>query len=88
MGPHRVRFNSGATRCLGIWLVASLKLAENRKRGIGKTRQAEARFRQVVNLYGVPPASTGNLQEAIIQGTMLYASELTWNRKEGVEKEY
>lgn len=88
MGPHRVRFNPGATLYLGIWLVASLKLAENRKRRIGKTRQAEARFRQVVNLYGVPPASARNLQESIIQGTMLYASERTWNRKENVEKEY
>ena len=37
VGPHRVRFNPGATRWLGIWSDASLKLAENRKRRIGKT---------------------------------------------------
>ena len=27
---HRVRFNPESTRCLGIWLDASLSLAENR----------------------------------------------------------
>ena len=78
---HRVRFNPESTRWLGIWLDASLSLAENRRRRIGKTRQAEARLRRIVGQYGVPPAAARNLQAAIVQGTMLYASELTWNGK-------
>ena len=61
MGPHRARPNPGATRWLGIWLDASFKLAENRKRRIGKKRQAEARLRRVVNQYGVPPVAARNL---------------------------
>ena len=40
-------------------------------------RQAEAKLRRIVNQYGVPPASARNLQTAIVQGAMLYASELT-----------
>ena len=50
-------------------------------------RQAEARLRRIVNQYRVPPAAARNLQAAIVQGTMLYASELTWNGKENVERE-
>ena len=67
---------------------ASLNLAENRRQRIGKTRQAEARLRRVVNQYGVPPAATRNLQAAIVQETILYASELTWNGGKEVEEEY
>ena len=51
-------------------------------------RQAEARLRRIVNQYRVPPAAARNLQAAIVQGTMLYPSELTWNGKENVEREY
>ena len=85
---HTVRFNPESTRWLGIWLDASLNLAENRRRRIGKARQAEARLRRIVSQYGVPPAAARNLQAAIVQGTMLYASELTWNGEKGVEDEY
>ena len=56
--------------------------------GLGKTRQAEAKLRQIVNQYGVPPALARNLQAAIVQGTMLYASELTWNGRSEVEDQY
>jgi hypothetical protein len=83
-----VRFAGEATRWLGIWLDASLNLEENRRRRIGKTRQAEAKLRRIVNQYGVPPASARNLQAAIVQGTMLYASELTWNGQDKVEGPY
>ena len=85
---HRVCFNPEATRWLGIWLDASLNLAENRRRRIGRTRQAEARLRRIVNQYGVPPAAARNLQSVIVQGTMLYTSELTWNGRNNIEDEY
>ena len=63
-------------------------LEENHRRRIGKTRQAEAKLRRIVNQYGVPPASARNLQAAIVQGTMLYASEQTWNDQDKVEGPY
>ena len=94
MGANRVRFNPESTRWLGIWLDASLNLAENRRRRIGNTRQVEARLRRIVNQYGVPPAAARNLQAArnllaaIVEGTVLYATELTWNGKIKVEDEY
>ena len=52
---------------------------------IGKTGKADAKLRRIVNQYGVPPASARNLQAAIVQGTMLYALELTWNSQDKVE---
>ena len=45
-------------------------------------------LRRIVNHYGVPLVSARNLQATIVQGTMLYASELTWNGKKGVEDQY
>ena len=83
-GTFQPRVNTVAGHLAG-W---SLNLAENRRRRIGKTRQAEARLRRIVSQYGVPPAAARNLQAAIVQGTMLYASELTWNGKSTVEEEY
>ena len=65
-----------------------LTLQENRRRRIGKTRQAEARICRIVNQYGVPPASARNLQMALVQGTMLYAAELTWSGQRNIEGEY
>ena len=88
VGSQTVRFAPEATRWLGLWLDSELRLVENRHRRITKARQAEARLRRIVSKYGVPPASTRNLQMAIVQGTMLYGAELTWNVKKGVAREY
>ena len=66
VGEQRVRFASEATRWSGIWLDSSLTLAENRRRRLGKARQAEARLRRIVSTYGVPPAAASTLQSAII----------------------
>ena len=52
------------------------------------TRQAEAGLRRIVSKYGVPPAAARNLQPTIVQGTMLYASELTWDGHKRVEGEF
>ena len=38
----------------------------------------------MVGRYGVPPASAGNLQQALVHGTLLYAVELTYR---GTKKE-
>lgn len=83
-----MHFSPEATRWLGIWLDSALTPQENRQRRIGKTRQAEARIRRIVNQYGVPPAAARDLQLALVQGTMLYESELTWGGQKGVKGEY
>ena len=76
MGDQTVHL---ATQWLGIWPDPTLTLAENLRRRISKIRQAEVRLQRIAGAYGVPPAAALNLQMAIVQGTMLYASELTWN---------
>ena len=83
-----VRFAPEATRWLGIWLDSELRLVENRHRRIAKAHQAGTRLRRIVTKFGVPPASTRNLQSVIVQGTMLYGAELTWNSKKGTAGEY
>lgn len=61
---------------------------KNRRCRIGRTCQAEARIRRVASQYDVPSASSKNLQMSLVQGTMLYAAELTWNGQRSVEGEY
>ena len=63
-------------------------LQGNRRRRIGKTRQAKVRIRRIVSQYGAPPTSARNLQMPLVQGTMLYATGLTWSGQKGVEGEY
>ena len=50
--------------------------------------QTKARIRRLTTKYGVPPASARNLQMVIVQGTMLYATELTWNSGKGMGGKY
>ena len=88
VGSQQVKFAGEATRWLGIWLDSTLTLAENRRIRLGKARQAEARLRRIVSQYGVPPSTARTLQISIIQGTMLYAAELTWNGGKNIEGEY
>ena len=88
VGEQMVHFAAEATRWLGIWLGSALTLQENRRQRIGRTRQAGARIRRIVNQYGIPPVSARNLQMSLVQGTMLYAAELTWSGRKGVEGKY
>lgn len=54
---------------------------------IGRARQAEDRLRRI-NTYGVPSVAARGLQSAIVQGTLLYASELAWNGGKGAKGVY
>lgn len=72
----------GVTRWL-VWLNPALTLRENRRKCINRATQAEVRLRRLVNQYVVLPVSARNPQMAIILGTMLYATELTWKNGGG-----
>lgn len=86
VGEQIVHFNR-ETRWIGNWLDAVLTPKDNKHRCINRARQAEARQRRIVILYGVPPVSARSLQQSIVQGT-LQASELTWNGQVGMGGEY
>ena len=88
MGDQQVHFAKEATRWLGVWIDSALTLVGNRRRCINRARQAEARIRRLVNKYGIPPTSARNLQTSIIQGTMLYAAELTRRGEKKMESDY
>ena len=74
MGNQTVRFAIEATRWLGIWLDFLVKTAAAES---AKPRRADARLGRVVSKHGVPPAAARNFRIAIVQGVVLYASELT-----------
>ena len=45
------------------------------------------RLWRIVNRYGVPPASARCLQQSIVQCALLYATELMWNGRVGMDGE-
>jgi hypothetical protein len=88
VGTHPVHFNYEATRWLGMGLDSSLRLITHRNKCIGKARSAENRLRNLVGKYRAPPASAYNLQLVIVQSTMLYGTELTWNGRQPQARDY
>ena len=88
VGDRSFHFNKEATRWLGVWLDSSLTLRENQRRCIGRARRAEARLRRLVGGNGIPPASARALQMAIIHGSMLYGTELTWMGQREMAREF
>lgn len=87
VGGSEVPFTSEATRWLGVWLDSALTQRESRRRSFNRAGAAEASIRRLVTKYGLPPGPARNLQQAIVSGTMLYASELTWNGSKKLEGE-
>jgi hypothetical protein len=81
VGEHHAKFNSEATRWLGVWIDLALRLTTHQDKCMARARMAENRSRGLVSKYGVPPASARNIQIAIIQWTLMYGAELSWNGK-------
>lgn len=54
----------------------------------GQGTAGRGKTRRLVNTHGVPPASARNLQQAVVQGALLYVSEIMWNGKKVLEGEY
>lgn len=78
VGGQQISFAKMAARWLGVWPDSALTIVENRRRYVNQARQAKARIQRLVKKHGIPPTSARNFQTAVIQGTLLYASELTW----------
>ena len=65
---------------------SALTFRESWGRSTDRARAKEAALRRLVTKHGLPPASARNLQQAIVSGTMLYASELTWDGSKRMER--
>ena len=87
VGDQQVFFAKEATRWLGVWIDSAITFVDNRRRCISQARQAGARVRRLANKHGIPLTSARNLQTSIIQGTMLYAAELTWRGEKKMESD-
>ena len=66
---------------------SALTFRESRRKSINRARAKEAALQRLVTRHGLTPASARNLQQAMISGTMLYASELTWNGSKKMERD-
>jgi len=82
VGDGFIRFNRQATRWLGVWIDARLKLKEHHNRCMKKATAAEARLRTLTKTYGVVPESVRAVQVACVQAVVLYGSELWWDPSE------
>ena len=66
---------------------SALTLQESWRRSTGRARAKEATLRRLFTRHGLPPALARNLQQAIVSGTMLYASELVWDGSKRMERD-
>ena len=87
VGEQNTFFTKEATQWLGIWIDSALTLRDSHHRVLNRAKGAEAAICRLVSKYGVPPASTRNLQQALIHGMLLYGAELTWDGSKKMEKE-
>jgi hypothetical protein len=88
VGEHYAKFNSEVMRWLGLWIDSALRLTTHQSKCMARARMAENRWRWLITKYGVPPASARNIQIAIIQSTIMYGAELSWNGKKPEAKDY
>ena len=82
VGSGVIRFNTQATRCLGVWMDAHLTFKDQHNRFMKKARAAEAGLRTLTTIYGIVPESVMAVQVACVQAVALYGSELWWDPKE------
>ena len=82
VGSGIIRFNTQATRCLGVWKDAHLTFKEQHNRCMKKARAAEAGLRTLTKPYGVVPESVRAVQMACVQAAALYGSEVWWDPSE------
>jgi len=82
VGNGTIRFNTQATRWLGVWMDAHLTFKEQHSRCMTKVRAAEARLRTLTKIYGVVPESVRAVQVACVPAVALYGSELWWEPRE------
>ena len=87
VGEVTVPFTRKATRWLGVWQDWTLGLRDSRKRVLERAKRADKAVQKMVGKYGIPPASARNLQQALVHGTLLYATELTWKGTKNEERE-
>ena len=66
---------------------SALTFRESWRRSTNRAREEEAALRRLVTGHGLPPASARNLQQVIVSGTLLYASEPTWNGSRKMERD-
>jgi len=86
VGEH----TSSAKRQLGGWHLAGL-LTQTNDASLEvhqPVTAAERRLRSLVGKFGTPLATARTLQTAIIQSTILYGAELTWDGKKTHAQQY
>ena len=79
VGNGIIRFDTQATRWLGVCMDAHLRLKEQLNRCMKKARAAEARLRTLAKIYGVVPESVRAMQVVCVQAVGIYGSELWWD---------
>jgi ribonuclease HI len=78
---HRITYNPNAVRWLGYWLDPKLTFNHHHQKWLTRARQQQARLARLCRSQGLPPASTANLQKAVVQSVATYGSEINAARR-------
>jgi hypothetical protein len=74
----RIKFNSEATKWLGIWLDSGLSFKAHYQTRLQKAKSAENRLRSISSTYGLPPGLVRRVQITAVQSVALYGAEIWW----------
>jgi len=83
-----VRFNTEATRWLGVWMDPHPTLKEHHNCCMKKARAAEARLRTLTRMHGIVPEWVWAVHIACVQAVALYGSKFWWDPKEIGRREH
>jgi hypothetical protein len=73
---HCITYNPNAIRWLGYWLDPKLTFNHHHQKWLTKAYQQQARLARLCRSQGLPPASTANLQKAVVQSVATYSSNI------------
>jgi hypothetical protein len=78
---HHVTYNPNAIWWLGYWLDPKLTFNHHHQKWLTKARQQQARLARLCRSQGLPPASTANLQKAVVQSVAMYGIDINAARR-------
>jgi hypothetical protein len=78
---HHTTYNPNAVWWLGYWLDPKLIFNHHHQKWLTRAHQQQARLARLCRSQGLPPASTANLQKALVQSVATYGSEINAARQ-------
>lgn len=83
VGGHIIRFNTEATRWLGVYLDRGLQILTHKNPSLEKARKADDKVRRLESTNRLVSSLKGKIQIAALQAMTLYGEMMWWCEQKG-----